>query len=118
MLSKRKMPKGKYRVTFSMPPLEGVTQLHLVGDFNNWSVSETPLKQGTDGGWSVALTLEAGKKYQYRYFVDGQVWQNDWEADAYVPNRFGSDNSVVSLVEAEQPAKEPKKKPAAKKKTK
>jgi len=118
MLSKRKMPKGKYRVTFTMPALEGVTQLSLVGDFNNWSISETPLKQAADGSWSVALTLAGEKKYQYRYFADGKVWHNDWQADAYVPNRYGSDNSVLNLMTTEQPAKGAKKKPAAKKKSK
>ena len=121
MLSKRKMPKGKYRVTFTMPPLEGVTQLSLVGDFNNWSISENPLKQAADGSWSVALTFEGEQKYEYRYFADGKVWHNDWQADAYVRNRYGSDNSVLSLVLAEQPAKEAKpapKKKAAPKKTK
>ena len=118
MLIKRKMPKGKYRVTFAMPPLEGVKQLNLVGDFNNWSETETPLEQAADGSWSVALTIEGGRKYQYRYFADGQVWHNDWQADAYAPNRFGSDNSVLNLIAEEQPAKPkpaPKKKAATKK---
>jgi 1,4-alpha-glucan branching enzyme len=121
MLSKRKLPKGKYRVTFSMPPLEGVTQLHLVGDFNNWSMAETPLQQAADGSWSVALTLDGERKYEYRYFADGQAWHNDWQADAYTPNRFGSNNSVLNLVAEEQPAKPkpaPKKKAAPTKKTK
>jgi 1,4-alpha-glucan branching enzyme len=97
MLTKRKLAKGKVRVTFAMPPLEGVSQLNLVGDFNNWSINETPLAQAADGSWSVALTLDGGREYQFRYFADGQTWHNDWQADAYAPNDYGSDNSVVSL---------------------
>jgi 1,4-alpha-glucan branching enzyme len=104
MLTKRKLGKGRVRVTFQMPPLEGVTQLHLVGDFNNWSMTETPMQQAADGSWSAALTLEDNRAYQYRYFANGQTWHNDWAADAYVPNRFGSDNCVVSLVEEAKPA--------------
>ncbi|MGH2521227.1 MAG: isoamylase early set domain-containing protein [Anaerolineales bacterium] len=98
MITKRKMGKGKVRVTFTMPPLEDVNQLNLVGDFNNWSITETPLKRNADGSWSVALTLEADKQYQYRYLANGQEWHNDWQADAYAPNEFGADNSLVSLM--------------------
>jgi 1,4-alpha-glucan branching enzyme len=114
MLTKRKLPRGKVRVTFQMPALEGVTQLNLVGDFNNWSMLETPLAQAADGSWSVALTLEAGRRYQYRYFANGATWHNDWAADAYVPNTFGSDNCVVNLEEEAAPKPAPKKKAAAK----
>ena len=62
MLTKRKLGKGKVRVTFQMPALEGVTQLHLVGDFNNWSMAETPMIQAPDGSWSMALTLEDNRR--------------------------------------------------------
>ena len=117
MLTKRKLAKGKVRVTFNMPPLEGVTQLHLVGDFNNWSMVETPLQRADDGSWSVALTLEGGRQYQYRYFADGERWHNDWAADAYVPNAFGTENSVVNLVEAAVPKPAATRKAATRRKT-
>jgi 1,4-alpha-glucan branching enzyme len=119
MLTKRKLGQGKVRVTFSMPPLEGVKQLFLVGDFNNWSVAETPVALGADNSWSVTLTLDAGRDYEFRYFADGQVWHNDWAADGYVPNSFGTENSVVSLpaeAKAAKPAAAPKKKSAPRKK--
>ena len=61
MLSKRSLGRGKVRVTFTMPKLEGVKQLFLVGDFNNWSVSETPLTRAADETWSVALSLEGAR---------------------------------------------------------
>ena len=104
MLTKRKLGKGKVRVTFTLPPLEGVKQICLVGDFNNWSMTEHPMSKGKDGNWTAAVTLEAGHEYQFRYLADGQVWHNDWEADGYRPNQYGSDNSVVSLEEAALPA--------------
>ena len=112
MITKRKMGRGKVRVTFTMPQIDDVQQMNLVGDFNHWSMIETPMQQGADATWSVALSLDSGHDYQFRYLANGTDWQNDWAADAYVPNEFGSDNSVVSLKESALPAA---KLPAAKK---
>lgn len=125
MLAKRRLPQGKVRVTFTMPKAEFVERLYIVGDFNNWSVSETPMTREPDGSWTVVLTLEGGRKYAFRYFADGEAWLNDWAADEYVPNEFGSENSVVNLEDLGGPAAKPgatkkvtaRKKPAAKKET-
>jgi 1,4-alpha-glucan branching enzyme len=119
MLAKRRLRQGKVRVTFTMPKAEFVERLYLVGDFNNWSVSETPMTREPDGSWTVALTLEGGRKYAFRYFGDGETWLNDWAADEYVPTEFGSENSVVNLEDLGEPAAKPaatKKKVTARKK--
>ncbi len=29
--------------------------------------------------------------------LDGERWENDWSADEYVANAYGSDDSVVSV---------------------
>jgi 1,4-alpha-glucan branching enzyme len=113
MLRKQNAAGGKVKVTFSRPPLEGVTGLFLVGSFNDWSDTGTPLVRGADGGWSVALTLDAGWAYQYRFRDQDGGWHNDWAADSYVPNEFGSENSVVDLTGAAAGPAEP----AAAKKT-
>jgi len=45
-------------------------------------------------------------------------WENDWQADGYVPNPFGFDNSVVSIVSVptvNKTAKKSGKKASAKK---
>jgi 1,4-alpha-glucan branching enzyme len=104
MLAKRKLGRGKVAVAFSMPPLEDVKQLHLVGDFNDWNTEATPLVKDPAGVWTVELPLAAGRDYQYRYLANGTEWHNDWAADAYVPNEHGTDNSVVSLKDAAVPA--------------
>ena len=103
MLNKRNMARGKVRVTFTMPPIDQVQQLNLVGDFNQWSKVSTPMQQGADATWSVTITLDSGRDYQFRYLANGADWHNDWAADAYLPNEFGTDNSVVSLKEAALP---------------
>ncbi len=95
MLTKRKLESGKVEVTFGMPAIEGCQQLCLVGDFNDWKETATPMQQAADGTWSVTLELSPGREYQYRYLADGQAWHNDWAADAYVPNPYGSDDSIV-----------------------
>jgi hypothetical protein len=53
------------------------------------------MKREPDGSWSASLTLDGGKEYQFRYLANGESWHNDWQADGYCPNSFGSENSVV-----------------------
>ena len=72
--------------------------LYIRGDFNNWQLGETPMKlTKTTGAWSVSLDLETGKEYQFRYLIDGTTWENDPEADKFVPSGLGSENSVLAL---------------------
>lgn len=85
-------------VTFelSKEAAKGAENVWLVGDFNNWSSADTPMKKKKDGSFSVKLTLETEKEYQFRYLLDGKQWENDWAADKYVPAPFSfTDNSVV-----------------------
>ena len=73
------------------------------------------MHRDADGGFSVTVSLDAGRAYRFRYLLDGQRWDNDWAADAYQPNDFGGDDSVVdltALAEAVPPAA--KKAPAKK----
>lgn len=87
--------KPTCKVTFSLPAEVEARQVNLVGDFNNWDESGTPMKRQKDGSFSVALELEKGREYQFRYLVNQVAWHNDWAADKYVPNPFYGDNSVV-----------------------
>jgi 1,4-alpha-glucan branching enzyme len=99
------LKNGMVRVTFSMPALEGTETIHLVGDFNDWSETATPMERQADGSWAAKLDLENNRYYHYRYLVNGREWHNDWAADEYTPNPFGGDNSVVVLSDAEKPAR-------------
>ena len=81
-------------VTFQLPKNIEAKSVCLVGDFNDWDESANPLRK-TKGVWKTTLKLEQGHEYQYRYFVNGEEWHNDWEADKYVPNNVDGDNSVV-----------------------
>ena len=113
MLTKRKLRNGLVRVAFAMPPIEGCQTMHLVGDFNNWSETATPMEPQADGSWQAKLDLENNRHYHYRYLVNAGEWHNDWAADEYAPNPFGGDNSVVVLSDGEKPART--RKPRARK---
>ena len=95
MLIKSKRKNRKLKVTFTMPNFEGCQQLFLVGDFNEWRETATPMKQAENGVWSVTLELEPDREYQYRYLTNDRVWHNDWAADDDVPNPYGSRNSLI-----------------------
>jgi 1,4-alpha-glucan branching enzyme len=69
---------------------------YLVGEFNRWDKHTTPMKRHKDGSFSVALNLEAGKEYRFRYWLDETRWENDWDADGYLPTGFNSEDSVVN----------------------
>ena len=53
------------------------------------------MKKQKDGIFKAVVELEAGKEFQFRYLVDGQLWINDNAADKYIPTPFGVENSVV-----------------------
>jgi hypothetical protein len=82
-------------VTFTLPSEVGAGNVALCADFNNWTAGSIPLSRGGDGAWQVTVPLEPGNTYHFRYLLDGERWENAWQADRYEPNPFGSDNSVV-----------------------
>lgn len=85
------------KVTFIMPKEAAASaeNVHLVGDFNNWGKKPLPLKKLKNGTFKITVDLPKGREYQYRYLVNKTDWENDWEADKYVPSPYGTDNSVV-----------------------
>jgi 1,4-alpha-glucan branching enzyme len=84
-------------VTFEVPAELGAQRACVVGDFNDWSESATQLKPRKDGSHAATLRLPNGRPYRFRYLIDDEVWENDWSADGYVPNPFGTEDSVVQL---------------------
>lgn len=85
------------KVTFVLPKeaVENAETVALLGDFNNWQNGLTLVKQ-KDGSFQTAVELEKGRSYEYRFLINGEKWENDWAAEAYVPTPFGTFNSVVT----------------------
>src|SRR5919199_1673177 len=88
-----KTKKATCKVTFELPGEISAEKAFLVGEFNQWEPQ--PMKRKRDGSFSAVLNLETGKEYRFRYWLDQERWENDWQADRYVPNEFGTEDSVV-----------------------
>jgi hypothetical protein len=101
MLKKRYIKSRKVcKVTFELPRAElpagvNVESVHLVGGFNEWDRTATPMVRAKGGAHRVTLELEPDRTYQFRYLVNGEHWCNDWHADGYVPGASGVDNCTV-----------------------
>ena len=87
------------KVTFRLPRelAPEAERVYIVGEFNDWNQQATPMKRLKSGDWTVTLELEPGREYRYRYLIDGTCWENDRFADDYVPNPFGSEDSVIRV---------------------
>jgi hypothetical protein len=107
--------KGKANVTFTVDPQVGAQTAAVCGEWNDWSADADVMHRDADGGFSATVNLDSGRAYRFRYLLDGHRWDNDWSADAYQPNGFGGDDSVVDLTAlAEAVPAAPKKTPAKK----
>ena len=77
------------KFTFVAPSAKNVT---LVGDFNDWDVSRTPMAR-SGSVWTVVVPMTAGR-HQYSYVVDGKSWSSDPNAPSAPDDGFGHTNSV------------------------
>jgi hypothetical protein len=81
-------------VTFVLvaPHAQNVT---VVGDFNGWDPSATPMEKTPTGGtWRVSVPLTPGR-HIYSFVVDGSTWVPDPAAPLAPDDGFGGSNSVV-----------------------
>ncbi len=86
------------KVTFKIEPEKGASfqTAAVLGDFNNWDATATPMKKLKNGGFSVSIDLETNREYKFRYLFDGVKWDNDPDADKSVPTPYGNEeNSVI-----------------------
>ena len=98
MVKKNFTKSGKHcRVTFKLPKEIKAKKAALCAEFNGWDPNAHLMRQLKDGGFSTTISLQTGKSYRFRYFLDNQRWENDGQADTYTANVFGSDDSVVHL---------------------
>ena len=89
--------KKTCKVTFALPDDVNASNVQLYGDFTKWEKEPVKMKRYKDGNFKASVTLKARKNYRFRYLLDGERWENDWQADAYVPNEFGSEDSIVKV---------------------
>lgn len=88
------------KVTFTVPEskVNGARKVHVVGEFNNWSTTATPMKHSRKGVFTTSVDLEPGRQYQFRYLLDDHRWDNETEADNVADTPYGdARNSVIVI---------------------
>jgi hypothetical protein len=84
-------------VVFTLPASVQAETVALTGEFNGWSRTATFLERGGDGTWRATVALAPGR-YQYKYLLDGERWENDPQAET-ISNPYGSVDSVITVGE-------------------
>ncbi len=100
ILKKQSKKKSAIEVSFAMPvaAFSDAQTVKVLGDFNEWNVDNGLVMKKVKDQLVAKTELVPGKKYQFRYLADNQVWENDYQADQYVWCEFaGMENSVVDL---------------------
>lgn len=94
---KRQQVKGKSQVklTFVQPYEADKPRTYVVGDFNEWTPTSTPLVKRTNGTASASVTVASGERVRFRYYTEDGIWFNDEAADSYEAGEFGAENSIV-----------------------
>lgn len=95
------------KVTFSLPAeaVKEGSEVRVVGDFNEWNWEKGLVMEFKKKEYTAVAELLTGQAYEFRYLVNNANWENDWQADAYVPSPYlGADNSVIHLIEHENAA--------------
>ena len=84
-------------VIFELPASLWADHSSVVGDWNGWNPTATPMHQEHDGVWRAEIDLPSGGEAEFRYLVDGH-WLTDDHADAHAKNPYRSYNSVVIAI--------------------
>ena len=80
----------------------GAQSVFLVGEFNKWTPTATPMEVGQADEWHASVKLPHGI-YEYKYIVDG-IWccepgvaDEHYAGEDAVPNAFGTKNRVIEV---------------------
>ena len=97
MLTKKNFKtKNETDVTFEFER-EDVKSVELFCDFNDWKAVEMKFNKKSKT-FKVKIRLPKDGSYHFRYLLNNSEWENDAQADQYLPNVFGTENSVVSTI--------------------
>ena len=82
------------KVTFSVLAKDAA-KAAVVGDFNNWNLSEGALIKLKNGTFKGVFAVSKDASYEFKYVIDG-TFVNDPEADSFKWNEFaGNENGVL-----------------------
>jgi len=92
--SRRSTARRRVTLALKAPHAKEVS---LLGDFNGWDPSATPMTPDNDGVWKSTLMLLSGR-YEFKFLVDGR-WREPSRGEPSAPNAFGSSNNVMVIGE-------------------
>ena len=95
--SKRTARSSRQNVIATKFQLEAhaAASVKLAADFTDWDKSPLDMSRGDNGVWSTTVPLPPGD-HAYRFIVDGK-WFNDPHCLEFIPNPFGTANSVKKV---------------------
>ena len=73
-----------------------VDSVKLVAEFNDWKPMSMRFNKSANA-FKAKVRLPKGESFQFKYLLNDAEWENDYKADKYVPNVFGTENSVVAI---------------------
>jgi Carbohydrate-binding module 48 (Isoamylase N-terminal domain) len=85
----------RYTVRFVLITPPSTSGVALVGDFNGWDATATPLRRvGDNGTWAADVAVSPGR-HVYAFVLDGKRWVADPSAALAPDDGFGARTSVV-----------------------
>ena len=82
------------KVEFKYDPGKPVKEVYLVGGFNAWNQKADKMEKNEDGTFSLTMLLKPDE-YPYKFLEDGMNWVTDKNAEIFIDDGFGGQNSVV-----------------------
>jgi len=84
----------KGSVRFSIKPANGVKQVKLAGDFNEWKPAA--MTRQKDGSFVKLVNVPPGT-YEYKFVIDSE-WTIDPDNNTWAVNKYGTLNSVAEVI--------------------
>jgi hypothetical protein len=80
-------------VTFRLAPDFGARVAEVAGDFSAWS--PVAMIGDVSNGFWIELELDPGRRWRYRFLLDGERWVNDPAAPLFVTGPNGAPTSAI-----------------------
>ncbi|MDK2886409.1 MAG: hypothetical protein PWP54_967 [Thermosipho sp. (in: thermotogales)] len=87
--------EGYVVIRFFAKDAEYVT---IAGNFNSWDPEANECYETGDGWWEAVLEIGEGS-YQYKFVINGEKWETDPNAPAFIDDGFGGKNGYFEIFE-------------------
>jgi 1,4-alpha-glucan branching enzyme len=81
-------------VRFHVPAALGAQVAEVAGDFSAWA--PLAMLRDSTGAFHLVVQLDRGRRWRYRFFLDGDRWINDPAAGSFVDGPNGSSCSELA----------------------